>query len=100
MTYNLELHELAEEELWEAVDWYDSKKNRLGKEFARELQEIMQTIRKHPSRFPKVHKEIRKAVLKRFPFMVLYELIEDTVFVLSIFNTSRNPKNWKERSKD
>ena len=97
MNNNLELHELAEQELWEAVDWYDSKKNRLGKEFARELQEIMQTIRKFPMRYPKVHKEIRKAVLKRFPYVVIYEIQKDTVFVLSIFHTSRNPKTWKNR---
>lgn len=98
MDFNLELHELAEAELWEAVDWYDSKKNRLGKLFARELQEIMQSIRKHPTRFPKIHKEIRKAVLKKFPYVVIYEILNDTVFVLSIFHTSRNPKIWKNRN--
>ena len=41
MNYNLELHPLAEEELWAAVDYYDLQKNRLGKEFAKSLQTTM-----------------------------------------------------------
>ena len=40
MNYKLELHELAEE-LWEAVDYYDEQKHRLGKDFARALQVTM-----------------------------------------------------------
>ena len=97
MTYNLELHELAEEELWNAVDYYDEKRHRLGKEFACELQTFMKTIRGHPAHFPIVKDNIRKCVLKRFPYIVVFEIQEDTVFVLAIFHTSRNPDLWEKR---
>ncbi len=69
MLYSLVLHELAEDELWTAIDWYDSQKNKLGREFAKELQKVMQTIRQHPSRFPKANKKLRKAVLRKFPYI-------------------------------
>lgn len=98
MTFNLELHELAEEELWEAVDYYDENRHRLGREFARELQTVMKNVREHPARFPKVKNELRKAVLNRFPYIIIFEIQSDTVFVLSIFHTSRNPKVWQERT--
>jgi len=98
MNYKLELHELAEEELWAAVDYYDEQKNRLGKDFAKALQITMQTLRKNPALFPKVYKNRRKAVIKKFPYMIVYEVSKDTIFVLSIFHTHRNPKIWKKRS--
>ncbi len=97
MTYNLELHESAEEELWETVDYYDARKDRLGKEFARELQRVMQLIRSQPHLFPKVSGEKRKAVLKRFPYLIIFEIVENTVFVLAIFHEKRNPKVWADR---
>jgi mRNA-degrading endonuclease RelE of RelBE toxin-antitoxin system len=97
MIYNLELHDLAEEELWNAVDYYDEKRHRLGKELALELQDFMRTIREHPARFPIVKGGIRKCVLKRFPYVIIFEIKEEVVFVLAIFHSSRNPDVWEER---
>lgn len=97
MAYNIELHEIAEEELWEAVDWYDAQKEKLGREFAKELQQTMQIIRENPSQFPKAFKDKRQAMLRRFPYVVVYEIHGTTVNVLAIFHTSRNPKVWRER---
>lgn len=97
MNYKLELHELAEQELWDAVDWYDEQKNRLGKEFAKALQDVMVSVRKDPKRFPKVNKKRRKAVIKRFPYIIIFEILGDVIYVLAIFHTKRNPKIWKKR---
>ncbi len=38
MDYKIELHPMAEVELWEAIDWYDNQKENLGKSFARAIQ--------------------------------------------------------------
>ena len=81
----------------ESIDWYDSQKNKLGRKFAKELQEIMKQVKNNPTRFPKIHQEIRKAVLKKFPYLIIFEVQNHTIFVLSIFNTHRNPDAWKER---
>ena len=97
MAWQIELHEVAELELWEAVDFYDSQRGDLGKAFARELDSIMKAIRNNPMQFPKAHHEKRKALMRRFPFVVLFEAKGSTVFVLAIFHTSRNPKIWQAR---
>ncbi|MCF8247514.1 MAG: type II toxin-antitoxin system RelE/ParE family toxin [Saprospiraceae bacterium] len=97
MAYNIELHEIAEEELWEAVDWYDAQKEKLGRDFAKELQEVVKLLKDNPQQFPKAFKDKRKAVLRHFPYVVIYEIQGDTVYVLAIFHTSRNPKIWRER---
>ncbi|HHH50242.1 MAG TPA: hypothetical protein ENK52_04610 [Saprospiraceae bacterium] len=69
----------------ESIDWYDSQKNKLGRKFAKELQEIMKQVKNNPTRFPKIHQEIRKAVLKKFPYLIIFEVQNHTIFVLSIF---------------
>ncbi len=97
MAYNLELHEQAEQELWDAMDYYDEKRKQLGQEFAQELRAIMKTVWEHPARFPTVKDNIRKAVVKKFPYIIIFEIQEDTVFVLAIFHTSRNPDSWEGR---
>lgn len=97
MNYNLELHPSAEQELWDAVDWYDAQKGDLGKQFARELQEIMKLVRQTPFMFPKIDRWRRKAALKKFPFIIVYEVIDQQINVLAIFHTKRNPDIWKDR---
>ena len=97
MDYKIELHETAEEELWEAIDWYDQQKNKLGREFAKAIEEFVAKIKTQPFLFPKIKKNKRKAVLKRFPYIIVFEIIGETIFILAIFHTKRNPKIWQKR---
>lgn len=97
MKFSLELHPLAEQELWDAVDYYDAQKGNLGKEFAKELQEVMKLVRQTPLIFQKVDRRRRKAILQKFPFVIVYEVIDQQINVLAIFHTKRNPDIWKER---
>jgi plasmid stabilization system protein ParE len=97
MGYSIELHPLAEVELWEAVDWYDEQKADLGKEFARELQSTIQAIQIAPQQFPKILDTKQKAVLQRFPYVIIFETVNTTIYLLAIFHTKRDPAEWKER---
>ncbi|MFN0174079.1 MAG: type II toxin-antitoxin system RelE/ParE family toxin [Saprospiraceae bacterium] len=94
MAFPIELHEAAETELWEAIDWYDSQKENLGKEFARELERIVKSISQSPKAFAKVEGDARKAVLRRFPDVLIFITKDDIVTILAIFHTSRSPKQW------
>ena len=94
MAFPIELHEAAETELWEAIDWYDAQKENLGKEFARELERIVKSISQSPNAFAKVEGEARKAVLRRFPYVLIFIVKDDIVTILAIFHTSRSPKQW------
>ena len=79
------------------MDWYDTQKERLGRELAKELQQTMLIIRENPNQFPKAFKDKRQAVLRHFPYVIIYEIHGNTVNVLAIFHTGRNPKIWRER---
>ncbi|MBL7731821.1 MAG: hypothetical protein JNM88_11640 [Chitinophagaceae bacterium] len=50
-------------------------------------------LTQHPSYFGKVKKNFRQAALKRFPFVVVYEIIGYEVIVYAVFHTSRNPRS-------
>ena len=73
-------------------DWYEEQKPGLGEEFLSELESIYLKIESHPEYFGKVKKSFRQAALKRFPFVIVYEIIKTEIVVFAVFHTSRNPK--------
>jgi len=44
-----------------------------------------------------VHYDVRKAVVTRFPYIVLYREEAGEVLVISVFHTSRDPAVWQAR---
>jgi plasmid stabilization system protein ParE len=46
----------------------------------------------HPEYFGKIRKNVRQAALKRFPYVIVYEIIKAEVVVFAVFHTRRNPK--------
>ncbi len=77
----------------DVYDWYEAQKPGLGEEFLDELDGIYLKLETHPEYFGKVKKSFRQAALKRFPFVIVYEIIKTEVVVFAVFHTSRNPKN-------
>ena len=76
----------------EAYDWYELQKPGLGEEFLEELDSFYKRIEVHPEYFGKIKKNFRQAALKRFPFVLVYEIIKTEVVVFAVFHTSRNPR--------
>ena len=76
----------------DAYDWYEEQKPGLGEDFLDELDGIYNKLSAHPEYFGKVKKNFRQAALKRFPFVIVYEIIKTEVVVFAVFHTSRNPK--------
>ncbi len=54
-------------------------------------------IAERPRRSPLVYRDVRRALLKRFPFGVFFRLWRDQVRVLAVIHLSRNPKRWQRR---
>ena len=76
----------------EAYDWYELQRTGLGEEFLSELDGIYHKLQTHPEYFGKLKKNFRQAALKRFPFVIVFEIIKTEVVVFAVFHTSRNPK--------
>jgi plasmid stabilization system protein ParE len=95
--YNLKFHLLAREEVSDAYHYYENQKSGLGDEFLLALDEVFVLIVENPKLFQKDFDKVRKALLKKFPFSIYYEVFEKRVFVYSIFHQSRNPEDWQKR---
>jgi len=69
----------------------------LATRFRRALKASGDAIGQHPLAFPKVHGDVRRALLKRFPYCLFYVVDEDAVVVLGCFHGHRNPATWEAR---
>ncbi len=98
MNYRIEILGIAEEEIDDAVDWYDAEKTNLSAEFALALDNLLQFISERPKLFPIVHNDMRKAILTDFPYSIIFEIHEpDVVLVLAVAHQKQDPKRWMKR---
>lgn len=98
MTLRLVFHPAARAELLDAQQWYEARAAGLGLEFARAVEAAVMAIRRNPSAFPVVYEGIRQAVLRRFPYSVLFAVEAEAVVVLACFHHRRDPRIWRERA--
>ena len=98
MTYAVRIRPDAERDLEDAANWYELQRQGLGLEFLDSVEETLGLIQKHPSMFPVVHKNSRRALIHKFPFGVHYVIADETIVVLAVMHGSRDPKRWKSRT--
>ena len=88
----------AERELVDAADWYFFQRPGLDLEFLGEVNSVIERIKDNPALFPVVKGSVRRAVVSRFPYLVLFRLLQDSIQVIAIFHAKRNPRAWLKRS--
>ena len=96
-SFSLVIKEEARNEILDAYYWYESRLNGLGKRFVETLDYSFERITSFPFSFPKKHKEMRQAIVSQFPFVIVFEIEENEIIVYAVFNTKRNPNQWKTR---
>jgi plasmid stabilization system protein ParE len=87
----------VEHDLAEAYAWYEQRRLGLGEEFLSCVDACIQSVCRLPELHATVHKEYRRALVRRFPYAVFYEYSEGTVTVYSVFHTARDPQKWRQR---
>ncbi len=88
----------ARDEFEAAGDWYERERAGLGVAFLEAVDEQLARIAANPLLYPAVHRGIRKAALRRFPYCIYFRPRGDAIVVLAIFHTARNPATWKRRT--
>ena len=87
----------AQEEMTAAARYYQTQSMGLGTEFLAEVERTIAAIASHPKAAPKVRQDIRRRLLKRFPFGILYVAIVDEIVVLAVMHLRRRPGYWQDR---
>jgi plasmid stabilization system protein ParE len=64
----------ATAEIADAVDWYETHGKGLGSEFLRSLEVAIANVERNPEAYPVVRASARRALLRRFPALVKFEI--------------------------
>jgi len=97
MAFDLLIAPEARQDIEEAYNWYEICRFGLGEEFLGCVDACIQRISRAPETHPKIFEDYRRALVRRFPYVVFYECNGVTITIYSIFHTSQNPEKWRSR---
>ena len=79
--------------------YLDHERPGMGPEFAAQVEEILEIASSHPEAFPRVPSipgdEVRRALVRRFGYWILYEIRPEALLVLSVWHGMREPDGWQ-----
>jgi len=87
----------AKNDLEDATFWYEDQIPGLGKEFIGDVIATFDRIEENPESFPVVYKQLRRALVHRFPFCVFFAVDDDRILVVAVLHGSRDPNRWQSR---
>lgn len=80
-----------------AADFYEARQTGLGARFTLAVTDALDRVANNPKLHAVALDDVRKAVVRGFPYCVYYREEGDAVIVLSVFHTSRDPSEWQRR---
>lgn len=92
MKYQLVFRKKAGDHLEEIHKWYETQKDGLGDEFFLSINAGLTSILENPLLFPVKFKNIRCAIVARFPYGIYFSIESDQIIILSVMHFKRNPK--------
>lgn len=93
--FKLQVSSAARNDIAESVLWYNNQQEGLGNEFLREVFSSLNHISENPFLFSiRFSGKFRFSKTDRFPFLIVYEIIDKSVFINAVFHTSRNPSRF------
>ena len=92
-------HPEAEAEFYAAIDYYEDCKVNLGYDFAIEVYESIDRIISFPEAWCILESEIRRILVNRYPYGIIYSIEEKEILILAIMHLNREPDYWKDRIK-
>jgi hypothetical protein len=92
-----EFHRFAERELNEAAQYYDGEEPGLGASLLQEVDRCLQSIEAHPEAGVILLGSVRRRLLRRFPYALLYKIRPSGIRILAVMNLNRRPMYWVGR---
>lgn len=95
----VEYHEAAEDELLTEIHYLEIQARGLGRRFFAEVQRTENLIGQFPKSGAEISPGIRKVILHKFPYSIIYTIETDTLLILALAHHSRRPAYWSDRVK-
>jgi len=94
----LVLAQEAERDALEAFYFYEDRREGLGERFRDHLGVALGKVQAGPEVAPVIYRDLRRKLVERFPYAILYRLYPGVVFVVAIMHAKQNPGIWKRRA--
>ncbi len=94
---NFFFHPDAEIELEQAIDYYENVRQGLGFDFATEAYTAIKRATSLPKAWAIVEGDIRRSLVYRFPFGILYSIEPKGIYIVAVMNLHRKPSYWQKR---
>lgn len=91
MANRLTIHPDVEREIEVICSWYEQQASGIGPAFVVELTNLISAILRHPEMYPSFEEGYRRALLRRFPYQVLYYLDTNHVLIVSVVHQHMEP---------
>lgn len=81
------------------IQWHVHRREDLDMEFMECIDDALSRVVRGPDYYPIVYRNLRRAVVRRFPFAVFYEITTDEIQVIAVFHSQRDPGRWQSRAR-
>jgi plasmid stabilization system protein ParE len=98
MSLPLVINPEAEHDLDEAKSWYNGQRAGLGDDFLECVDEALDQIRQWPKLSRKVFGDLRRKLVRRFPYGIFFRIDDDQITVVAVYHCKRDPRGWQERA--
>ena len=100
MTLAIDFLPQAESEIEAASLWYEEQSPGLGFRFLFAIDAALRRASENPLSFPRELRRTRKAVIRRFPYVVFYAVEKERILVTGVFHGRRHPRSWADRIRE
>ncbi len=90
----------AELELSEGIEFYNQQLSALGVSFLEEVRHAISFIKSYHAIGMIVESQIRKVLVRRFPYSIIYRVDPDEIVIIAVMHLKRKPRYWTKRLKD
>ena len=87
----------AEEEMIEASLFYEAASTGLGSSLLDDVQRVVDRLREHPYLGHEVDQNLRRILLHRFPFSLIYSVEANAILIVAVAHYGRRPGYWRGR---
>lgn len=84
-------------EIQEAFRHYQEISEGLGFEFMRSLDAALQSVKRNPFAYQKIYKEVRRVLIRKFPYAIFYVAEENRLVVIACYHQKRSEIDWLRR---
>ena len=96
--YSVIFTQAARAELIQAQDWYEAEATGLGGRFREAIDALAKRMSENPRQFPIVFNNVRRALVRRFPYSLFFVAEDQDLIVIACFHASRDPSHWQKRT--